>query len=473
MKAKHILALLFTLATLTLQAQNALQKFLSEPALQHANISFLLQDAETGQTICEHNPNILATPASVTKLFTTATALELYGGDYQFSTTLEIDGTLLPDGTLQGNLYIVGTGDPTMGSFKHGDRSFLFTWLKKVKQHGIKKIEGKVIADISFFDPEAINAHWIWEDIGNYYAPGISALSYMDNTLHIQLQSGPVGSKPLITKVTPEIEGLQFENHLQCSPITFDSAYVHGIPLHNQRYLFGAIPANRGKFGLKGDIPNPGLLLAQHFTQLLREASVNVSEGSDYTFQRDTTREVIYTHYSPALREIVWEINQKSNNHYAEQLFRHIGSQLAIPASTNHSIATIKSYWRTRIWDDNYFLSDGSGLSPQNAISAATFVRLIHYMTQQSAHKEDFIRSLPTAGQSGTLTSFLRGTYLEGHLQAKSGTTRRIKSYGGIIHTPDGRNYTFAIIVNNASCSPRNLQYLIQKLLKDVCSENR
>lgn len=473
MKTKHIATLLICIVSITLQAQNALQNFLNEPALRHANISFLLQDSQTGKAISQHNPNTLATPASVTKLFTTATALELYGGDYRFTTTLETDGTLLPDGTLQGNLYIVGSGDPTMGSFKHGDRSFIFTWLKKIKQHGIKKIEGKVIADISFFDPEAINAQWIWEDIGNYYAPGISALSYMDNTLHIQLQSGPIGTTPKITKVTPEIDGLEFENHLKCTHVTFDSAYVHGIPLHNKRFLFGAIPSNKGVFGLKGDIPNPALLLAQHFTQLLREASVNVTQEADYTFRRDTTREVIYTHYSPCLRDIVWEINQKSNNHYAEHLFRHLGSQMGIPASANHSIATIKSYWRTRIWDDTYFIADGSGLSPLNAISATTFVRLIHYMTQQSTHKEDFLYSLPTAGKSGTLTSFLKGTYLEGHLQAKSGTTRRIKSYGGIIRTPEGKNYTFAIIVNNATCSPRNLQYLIQKLLKDVCSENR
>ena len=139
MKTKHIATLLICIVSITLQAQNALQNFLNEPALRHANISFLLQDSQTGKAISQHNPNTLATPASVTKLFTTATALELYGGDYRFTTTLETDGTLLPDGTLQGNLYIVGSGDPTMGSFKHGDRSFIFTWLKKIKQHGIKK----------------------------------------------------------------------------------------------------------------------------------------------------------------------------------------------------------------------------------------------------------------------------------------------------------------------------------------------
>lgn len=473
MKKAFILTPLFVFFSLALQAQDALQRFLQEPALKHAHVSFLLQDSESGEIISQHNPDALATPASVTKLFTTATALELFGGDYRFATTLETDGELLPDGTLQGNLYIVGSGDPTMGSFKQGNRNFLFTWLKKVKQFGIKKIEGQVIADLSFFNPEAINTQWIWEDIGNYYAPGIFALSYMDNTLHIQLQSGPVGSMPQISKVTPEIEGLEFENYLKCTPINFDGAYVHGLPLQNIRYLFGEIPANQGVFGLKGDIPNPGLLLAQHFTRLLREANVRVSQEPAHTWKRDTTRTVIHTHLSTPLRDIVWEINQKSNNHYAEQLFRHIGSRLAVPTSATHSINLIKSYWKTRIWDDSYFLADGSGLSPLNAISASTFVHLIQYMTQQSEHKEDFIRSLPTAGQSGTLTSFLRGTSLEGQVHAKSGTTRRIKSYGGIIRTSQGKRYTFAILVNNASCSSKSLQYLIQNLLKDVCSENR
>ena len=123
-------------------------------------------------------------PASTQKILTSATALCLLGSDFRFSTFLETDGTI-EDGTLKGNLYIRGTGDPTLGSQKVGDQMFLYKWVQALRKKGIRRIEGSVISDASFFDGDAVNPQWIWEDIGNYYfmkAGGINVLNPSDAT---------------------------------------------------------------------------------------------------------------------------------------------------------------------------------------------------------------------------------------------------------------------------------------------------
>ena len=147
--------------------------------------------------------NLLSfTPASVTKLITTATALEILGKDFTFKTYIEYDGELT-NGVLNGNLYIRGGGDPTLGSYKMGDPRFMLSWAKIIKNAGIKEIRGAVIADVSLYDQEGVSPKWLWEDIANYYAPAIFALSIFDNTCRVTLRSGAEGSIPEIISHKP------------------------------------------------------------------------------------------------------------------------------------------------------------------------------------------------------------------------------------------------------------------------------
>lgn len=452
---------------------DAIEDFINQPLLRQANIYVLVKESGSGKILAEHDSEKLAVPASITKLITTATALELLGGDFKFETYIETDGQTDSNGTLHGNLYIRGTGDPTLGSHRLGNMNFINTWIQQIRKYGITRIEGKVIADMSFFDAEAVNSGWIWEDIGNYYAPGICAISYMDNTLNFQLIGGAVGTQPILTKTIPYIPGLVVENHLRTSTTLYDEAYVHGVPFSNTRYLTGNIPANSGLFGLKGDIPNPGLLLAQHLTDRLRDAGIFVRDSADYTLKQGGERQRIFVHQSPELRNIIAEINFKSNNHYAEQLFRYLGSLAQVPSSTNSSIAVIESYWRNRIaYQTEFIQRDGSGLSPMNGIPAKVFVNLLDYMLNKSVHAEDFKNSLPVAGESGTLMSFLNGTSLHGKVHAKSGTTSRVKSYSGYIDA-NGKRYLFCVIVNNGGGKSKTKQHLIERFLLHVCSENK
>lgn len=459
------------LFTLQLSAVNPIDSFVNNKLMENASVSLLVKDMTTNQTLYEQRSKTSIIPASTLKLVTTATALELLGADFRFETKLEIDGTISTDSTLTGNLYIHGGGDPTLGSDSFENNEFLDKWVEMVKKAGVKKIKGRVVADASLFDDEGVNPKWTWEDIGNYYAAGAYGISYLDNTLRVTLRSDVIGSKPQIVKIVPEIPDLTIDNHLLSTTISFDSAYFYGAPHSNNRYIYGEIPAFRSAFVVKGDIPNPGLLLAQHFNDKLQLSGITLTLSPTDNVGVTTKRKVIYTHLSPPLSEIITETNLHSNNLYSEHLFRYLSLKNNKIASSNGAVQVVKSYWKSKgLPTDQLFMYDGSGLSPVNAVSANFFVELLLYMNTKSKYKEVYFNSLPTAGQTGTLSSLLKNTPLQGIVHAKSGTISRVKCYAGYIDNND-KKYVFALMVNNANGNSKAVTKKIEEFLLAACAK--
>ena len=446
----------------------------THPDTRDANMGVLICDYYTGDTIQSYRANSVIPPASTMKLLTTATALELCGEDYRIETPITYDG-YIQNGTLYGNVYIEGRGDPTFGSRYVGNQAFLYHWAKELRQAGIKKIDGCVVGDASYFDGDALNPAWLWEDAGNYYAPGIFALSYVDNIMNIVLRSGPVGSIATVLNTTPNVPEIEFENHIRCTHITYDGAFVHGVPYSNRRYLVGSVPSNRQTFGVKGDLPNPSIILARDFTKVLTISGVQVAGEATYLTEKPLNaapRKHLFTYESEPMSEIIRHTNHESDNLYAEMLFRSLGSRYSIPCTIHNASEFIREFWKNRaVSFRSAKILDGCGLAPQNAISPAMYVQLLGYM-YGSKNKDVFVASLPCSGESGTLSSFLRNTPLHGKVCAKSGTIGGTKNYAGYIFLPDGRVWVFAVMVNSANCKTRKIQRVIEQYLLDVYQAN-
>lgn len=443
------------------------------PITGQANMSVYIQDLKTGEVIDSYREEHVVPPASVMKLLTTGAALEMLGSDYRFPTVLEYSGSI-QDGVLHGNLYIRGCCDPSLGW--QGKTAFLTQWIKEVKKAGIRRIDGAIVADMTMLDGEAQNPNWLCEDAGNYYAPGIFALNYYGNTMNIVLKSGEPGTVATVVKTEPCVEDIQFINRIRCDRIQYDGAFVSGLPYSNERYLTGAVPSNLGTFGVKGDLPNPGLLLARHFTSRLREAGVQVSREATYEpdyFPLVTRRTELYVHYSTPLSELIKETNVNSNNLYAESMFRYIGTRYLLPGTIHNSQEILRDYWRRRgVHVQNAIIKDGCGLAPQDAISAKALVQLLTIMAH-SKYADAWIASLPISGKTGTLTSLCPGTVLEGRIHAKSGTIAGTKNFAGYIDLPNGDTWVFAILINSAPGKAKNIQSVIQKYLLDVYKEHQ
>ena len=445
----------------------------SHPLTGQANMSVLVQNLQTGEVIDSYRPDHVVPPASTMKLLTTGAALDILGPGFRFPTVLEYTGTI-EDGVLHGDLYIHGSCDPSLGW--QGKTGFLSQWVKAVQKAGIRSIDGAVIADMTMLDGEAQNPNWLCEDAGNYYAPGIFGLNYYGNTMNIVLKSGEPGSLAKVVGTEPKVEDICFINRIRCDKISYDGAFVSGLPYSRERYLTGVVPSNLGTFGIKGDLPNPGLLLARHFTNRLREAGIDVKRDANFLPDYNPLtppRKELYIHYSEPLSEIIKETNVNSNNLYAEALFRYLGTRYTLPGSIHNSQDLLKDYWRRRgVTIQNAIIKDGCGLAPQDAVSAKMFVQLLTMMAH-SPNKEAWMASLPVSGQSGTLKSLCPKTELEGKIHAKSGTIAGTKNFAGYIDMPNGEQWVFAILINSAPGKAKNVQHVIQQYLLDVYRANQ
>ena len=440
----------------------------THPITSQANMSVLVQNLKTGEVLDSYRADHVVPPASVMKLLTTGAAMEMLGPGFRFPTILEYTGTI-ENGVLHGDLYIKGSCDPSLGW--KGRTAFLDKWVKAIRAAGIRSIDGTVIADMTMLDGDAQNPGWLCEDAGNYYAPGIFALNYYGNTMNIVLKSGEPGTVATVIGTEPKVDGIEFINRVRCDRIKYDGAFVSGLPYSKERYLTGAVPSNLGTFGVKGDLPNPGLLLAQHLTSRLRDAGITVRNEAAYEADFNPLtppRNELYTHYSPPLSELIQETNVNSNNLYAEALFRYLGARITLPGTIHNSQEIIRDFWRRRgVNIQNAIIKDGCGLAPQDAVSAKTFVQLLSFMSH-SDNRDAWMASLPISGQTGTLTSLCPKTPLEGRIHAKSGTIAGTKNFAGYIDMPNGDTLVFAILVNSAPGKARNIQTVIQQYLLDV-----
>ena len=451
---------------------------LQAPYMRGASFSLVVKDVQEGRTVYSYDTDRLQSPASVLKTVATATALEILGEDYRYPATLEYDG-ILENGTLEGNLYIKGSGDPSLGSshFAPGQNKFLSTWIAALQKAGIKHITGSVISDESIFDTEGVSIKWLREDMGNYYAPGSYGISIFDNMYKLSLQTGAAGTRPVLKGTEPDIPFIRFKNYLKAAPVSSDSAYIIGAPLDDVRYLYGVLPANREAYVLKGDIPDPALYLARYLTDQLQQKGIRV-DGSPSCYRIEVEenrwkkgeRKEIVTTYSPTLREIASVCNHVSHNLYADALVRTVGLQYKprrneMISSFGRGVQVVKEYWEKKGLDVFPLrMNDGSGLAPADKVSAGFMGELLVYMATESAVSDAFIASLPQAGIEGSVRNFLKGSKLQGKARLKSGGITGVRSYAGYI-TKDGKTYAVAVFSNNYSCSMSRMTGALEKLL--------
>ncbi|MDR2474638.1 MAG: D-alanyl-D-alanine carboxypeptidase/D-alanyl-D-alanine-endopeptidase [Bacteroidales bacterium] len=452
--------------------QASINRFVQTEGMETSGVAVAIVDVKTGTTVASYNPDRLLTPASVLKVVTTATALEVLGSHFQIATRLQYAGDIDIDGILHGDLYIQGGGDPTLGSeFVGLNRDdFLKTCLTALQKSGIKQVAGRIIADETCFDQAGISPKWLKEDLGNSYAAGSYGISYADNTYRLFLAPGKAGATPDILRTEPDIPYINFSNFLEIK--NKDSAFIYGIPFHNERWLMGYIPERKTEYELKGDIPDPPFFLAASLRKMLIHSGIPVS-GEATTFRRLTPtgdfqtdgRTTVCTCFSPPLTDIIRETNVKSNNLYADHLLKLIALTVNPQASFERGVDAVKKFWKSNNLDmTKVVMYDGSGLSPVNRLSPAFVTQLLAYMSEKSKYATDFYTSLPLAGKEGTVRNFLKNTRLEEKIPLKSGSMTNVQCYAGYFDK-DGKRYAFCIMANDYLIPRNKLQKAIEKMM--------
>ncbi|MCE5205861.1 MAG: D-alanyl-D-alanine carboxypeptidase/D-alanyl-D-alanine-endopeptidase [Porphyromonadaceae bacterium] len=477
--SKNILFTLFLVFASSGYGQTSLQKFIGHPALKHASVGVSVVDMTTGKPVMEYDARKSLTPASVLKLITTATALETLGENYRYKTDVALDA---------GNpsrILVIGSGDPTLASEAfHGNQQLFFITtaeaLKKILQP--EKEYSLYVVD-NLFGYNGISPEWTWIDMGNYYAAGAYGISVFDNSYRLFFNTTNRNSCPQILRTEPQIKGLTFQNELTLNNTGIDNGYIYGVPFSYARILRGNIPGGRTEFSIKGDIPDPGLMLGETLADYLRQAGIKIGKvetaREDYLVGQCApekrhsyrTGQMLCTHVSPPLKEIIHEVNMESNNHYAEHLIRTIGRKSkndiyadALEAGTTY----VSDYWKKKSFDTTSLqMYDGSGLAPQNAVSPSAFTQLLVYMYHRSEFSSAFFDSLPKAGREGTLKNFMGNTRYSGKIVAKSGSIGGVQCYAGYL-IDGNKKYAFAVMVNKFNGTRPQVRGAIEQFLQGL-----
>lgn len=425
--------------------------------MRSGSLAVSVKAVKEGTHVFALNPERSLPSASTLKLVSTATVLALMGGDFKFQTFLEYDGTLRGD-TLAGNLYIHGTGDPSLGSdrFKGYPTApeIINRWVAAVKRAGIKYIKGKVLADASFFDKESVASTWIWGDMGNYYGAGVQGLNFNENLYRVKFKPGvETGDPTTVIGTEPAIPYLSFTNQVTTGERgSGDQTIIYSSPLGNNVLLTGTIPAGNAVFTVKGSIPDPAWYTAYALKNALSGNGIVVAEadsmGGNAALLTPNPRKAIDEIQSPPLRELCQQTNFWSINLFADVFFKQSGKRLSGKSGFDDAATAITGYWSGRGADlRGFYIKDGSGLSPSGSITAGSMTDILNLANRDVSFK-DFYQSIAVLGQNGTVRNLGKGTRAVGNVHAKSGSIEGTRAYAGYVNAKSGALLSFTMIAH-------------------------
>ncbi len=442
--------------TITQKLDAALINLQTDSQFKHGIISMYVVETKTGNIIFDKNSQIGLAPASCLKVITAATAFELLGNNYTYQTKLGYDGKI-DSGVLKGNIYIVGSGDPTLGSWRYKETReniVIANFIKAIKAKGIQQIKGSVLGDDKIWGSQKTPDGWIWQDIGNYYGAGATGLNWRENQYDLILSSGKnIGDRVKIAGTRPKfLPGIHLINELAAAEKgSGDNAYIYLAPEAETGFIRGTIPVNEDSFVIAGAMPDGGKLLATTLSQNFStgktyQDNINYLKGKARWNQQGN---IFYTHTSPPLDSIIYWFLKRSINLYGEALVKTIGYNKSQEGTTDNGIKIIKDFWRKNgVTQSSLKIIDGSGLSPANRVTTAALVAIMQYADKQKWFSS-FYYDLPE----------ING------IKMKDGYINGVRSYTGYIKNKQGADYTFSFIINNFDGSPSLVREKMWKVL--------
>ncbi len=452
------------------------EKLNSDKAMKHAVWSICVMPAKKDTVVYEYNSAVSLIPASTMKVATTGAALSLLGKDFKFETKIKYDGSFDSiAGTIKGNIFIIGGGDPTLEStyFKkeNDTATILDKWAAKLKAKGIKRITGGIVGDGSIFSYNITPAQWIWGDMGNYYGAGASGLCYKDNKYTVYFNSGNAGTKAKIVKIS-EVNNDFWIKDSVIAQGTEDDAYIYGAPYSSYHKMEGTIPPNKINYEVDGSISDPEKFCAEQFRKAIVRAGIIVEGGvqsqkeiSENKLRPQLPKKLMFTNYSPSLDSIIHLTNLKSINLFAECILNFLSYKKSGYGNETEGTEIVTDFWKNKGVDvSGFFMNDGCGLARANVITTQTQTQMLRVMAKDK-NFNSFYNSLPVAGKSGSLGGMCVGTFAENNLHAKSGYMNRARGYAGYVKNKKGEILCFSLLANNYECTPTEMKRKLEKLL--------
>jgi serine-type D-Ala-D-Ala carboxypeptidase/endopeptidase (penicillin-binding protein 4) len=501
---------------------------LSQPPLNRAHWGIDVIDLDTGKALYSQNSDQLFLPASNNKLFTTAAALAIAGPDYRFHTTVEAEGKVDDNGRLLGDLVIVGRGDPnisgrmlpyalkTQRTPPH--TQILEEMADQVAHSGLKIVDGDLIGDDAFYAFERYAEGWAWDDLQWIDGAPVSALTFNDNVVFINVLPGErQGDKAVITG-EPETSYYELDNRVVTSVVGVAKRVgIHRDPGSKKIVLWGSLPL--GDAGTKEpmSIEDPAEFVAQLFRTMLERRGITIrgkararhGERAQFFDQQvphapiapaagavaaplvnspispamqsplleatdlnpASSNKILADHVSTPLLDDIRVINKTSENLHAELALRLAGKLRGSGGSFEGGIAAVKQFLlQAGLKDDEFTFLDGSGLSRRDLVTPAATVQLLIYAARQPWGPA-FEESLPVSGVDGSLTDRFQKTPAAGLIHAKTGSLSHVNALSGYGQTQSGKRFVFSIFCNNHNLPGSTALVAIDAVIQLLVSE--
>lgn len=429
---------------------NRIETLLSDKSLNNTSIGIAIRSVRENKLLYAHNATQLLTPASTTKLYSTFAALYTLGGDYNVQTAIYTDAADIQNGVLDGNIFLVGAGDPLL------ETRNIEQLAEQIRNMGITTIKGNVYGDASLFDNVTDRYEYSGDDDRVQAVAPVSALTLNHNTVTLLITSGNQAKSRARVQIVPASEAFAYTV----------SATVKGSKRSRPNIRVQQSTGSNGKqnFSVTGTIPpgrtvsytytiaNPAYAAAGVLLHRLEAVGVNiVGKAAVQPVPRATSRSLL-TAYTRPLGDIVSIVNKNSDNFGAEHVFKMVGGTQRDIKNTAHAAISCMDtlFTKCNIPFQGCQLNDGSGLSRRNLVSPSSLVALLA-QAWNMPFAQTFVNSFSIAGIDGTLKKRMRGTPAEGNLIGKTGTLRNVSALAGYVTTLDGEHLAFSLLFNGNS----------------------
>ena len=515
---------------------------LDQPPLDRAHWGIDVVDLDTGKQIYSQNPDQLFLPASNAKIFTTAAALAIAGPDYRFHTTVEAEGSLDDHGRLRGNLVIVGRGDPNISgrvlpySLKTQrtppHTQILEEMADQVAKSGLKTVDGDVIGDDTYYAFERYAEGWALYDLQWSDGAPVSALSFNDNVVFVNILPGPLPGDKALIGVEPETGYYELDNRIVTSAAGVTRRIgIHRDPGAKKIVLWGSLPL--GDAGVKEtlSIEDPAEFVALLFRTLLEQRGITIhgtararhGDGAQFFApqvlpppvpsnpesnpsatsapsasasipspsaevtpspvqtqsapsagpQSPSANKVLAEHLSIPFLDDIRVTNKTSQNLHAELALRLVGKLRGYGGSFEGGTAAVRQFLlQAGLKDDAFTFLDGSGLSRRDLVTPAATVQLLIYVSRQPWGAA-FEESLPVSGVDGSLADRFLNTPATGLVHAKTGSLSHVNALSGYGQTQTGKRFAFSIFCNNYNLPSGKVLAAIDAVVQVLVIEER
>jgi len=450
-----------------------LDTIFNDPVLSRALMAVVVADAG-GSTIYQREAQKLTVPASNMKLLTMAVAADRLGWDYRFETTLEASGTV-SNGVLDGDLIVVGGGDPSIAATATGPAPVFTEWADALLARGIRRVTGRLLGDDDVFEDEGRGAGWAWDNLTAGYSAPAGGLSYNENVVVLTVEPGTGPGDPARITATAG-HPFVIENGVETGSVA-SAATLTVLQDDDRRHLrvSGQLPAGGEAQIRTTAVADPTRFFVDALLEVLVARGIAIDGGArDLDAVDDPVagpRVEVARRRSPPLSALASRFMKSSQNFYGEMLLKSIGHAAGDGSAEMGRRAVLETLGSWGVPVDAVVMYDGSGLSRYNYVTADAILRILQHVWSDPQSRGPYLALLPVGGVDGTLEGRMTTAPLAGRVQAKTGTINNMRALSGYLHARSGRVFVFSMIANHVTAPTGEVDAIVERALARLTDE--